>query len=110
VGLIAATAALSACRDSGLPDRNLPLAAAEQRTFGYPTYQPMGQALTEVWELDGRRWQLSGHIEAIPQGQLRSVANANGTSMYALQWDEAPVDQLYTPVGEGRWRVVLPID
>ena len=108
--LLASTAALSSCRDSGLPDRNLPRAEAEQRTYGYPAYQDVGPALTEIWELDGRRWQLSAQVASIPQAQLRSVANANGTAMYALQWDQPPMDRLYTPVGENRWRVVTPID
>jgi hypothetical protein len=107
---VAASMVLGGCRDSGLPDRNLPRAEAEQRTYGYPAYQPFAPALTEVWDLDGRRWQLSAHVETIDAARLRSVANANGTAMYALSWDEQPLDRLYTPVGENRWRVVTAID
>ena len=103
-------AGLGACVDSGLPDRNLPKAEAERRTYGYPVYQPLGAALTEVWELNGRRWQLSAAVENLAQTQLRNVANANGTAMYALAWDQEPFERLYTPVGEDRWRVVVAID
>lgn len=108
--VVAGSLALGACRDSGLPDRNLPRAEAEHRSYGYPVYQALAPALAEVWDLDGRRWQLSAHVETIAASQLRSVANANGTAMYALRWDEQPLDRLYTPVGEDRWRVVTPID
>ncbi|HSJ14095.1 MAG TPA: hypothetical protein VK939_06760 [Longimicrobiales bacterium] len=110
VVLLAGSGALAGCRDSGLPDRNLPREQAEQRTYGYPAYQAVGAALAEVWELNGRRWQLSAQVETIAQSGLRSVANANGTAMYALRWDREPFDRLYTPVGENRWRVVTPID
>jgi hypothetical protein len=109
VVLLACTG-LVACRDSGLPDRNLPRAEAEQRAYGYPVYQPLGAALTEIWELNDRRWQLSAHVETIAATALTSVANANGTAMYALNWDQPPYDRLFTPVGENRWRLVVPID
>jgi hypothetical protein len=93
------------CRDNGLPDRNLPLDQAERRTFNYPAYQPYGGKV-EVWELAGQRWQAGARVETIEARLLRSVANANGTAVYALEWDRPPHDRLYTPVGENRWLVI----
>jgi hypothetical protein len=105
-GLLLVTGALSlGCRDNGLPDRNLPLDQAQRRTFNYPAYQPYAGAV-EVWELAGHRWQASARVETIQARLLRSVANANGTAVYALSWDQPPHDRLYTPVGENRWLVI----
>lgn len=100
---------LGGCKDSGLANRNLPLSQAEHRTDSYPAYQ-QSPASQEIWELAGVRWQASAQVETIDANLLGSVANANGTAMYALTSDPAPYDQLYTPIGENRWRTVVPID
>jgi len=97
------------CRDNGLPDRNLPLDQAASRTYNYPAYQPYAGEV-EVWQLGGHRWQAGAHVETIEARLLQSVANANGTALYALVWDREPHDRLYSPVGENRWRVIERID
>lgn len=104
-----AAAAGTGCVDSGLPDRNLPKAQAEHRTYGYPVYQVAATA-PEVWDIGGRRWVAGAAVETIEQTQLRAIANANGTPVYALSWDQEPFDRLYSPVGGNRWRVVEAID
>jgi len=96
---------LAACRDVGLPDRNLPLDQAEQRTYGYPVYQPFAGTVP-VLELANQRWQATAPIVTIQSRLLQSVATADGTPVYALAWDRQPYDQLYAPVGENRWRVI----
>ena len=96
------------CRDSGLPDRNLPKADAERRVYDYPAYQAAAE--TPVWEVGGRRWQASGAVQSIDAGVLRPVAGAGGTTLYALQWDEEPYDRLYTPATNDLWQPVETID
>jgi hypothetical protein len=97
------------CRDVGLPDRNLALDQAQHRTSSYPAYQPYAGEV-EVWEVAGQRWQATAPIETNESRLLQSVANASGTPVYALAWDRAPYDRLYTPVGENRWRVIERVD
>jgi hypothetical protein len=97
------------CRDNGLPDRNLPLDQAQSRTYSYPAYQAYAGQV-EVWEVAGQRWQATAPIETIEPRLLQSVTNANGTPVYALAWDRAPYDRLYTPVGENRWRVIQRVE
>ena len=97
------------CRDNGLPDRNLPLDQAENRTPAYPAYQAY-QGEVPVLEVAGSRWQATAPIETIEARLLTAVGNAQGTPVYALNWDKAPYDRLFTPVGENRWRVIERVD
>ncbi|NJD10458.1 MAG: hypothetical protein FIB01_08510 [Gemmatimonadetes bacterium] len=97
------------CRDVGLPDRNLPLDQAEQRTYGYPVYQALPDS-APVLQVAGHRWQATAPIETIEARLLAAVGNANGTAVYALTWDKPPYDRLYALVGENRWRVIERID
>jgi hypothetical protein len=97
------------CRDNGLPDRNLPLDQAQNRTYNYPVYQAY-QGEVPVWELGGQRWQATAPIETIESRLLQAVAHAGGTPVYALAWDREPYDRLYTPVGENRWRLVERVE
>jgi len=106
--LLAAALTL-ACRDVGLPDKNLPLDQAEHRTYGYPVYQAFPDSVP-VLQVAGHRWQVTAPIETIEGRLLTSVGNASGTPVYALSWDKEPYDRLYTPVGENRWRVIERID
>lgn len=104
--LVAGVAA--GCKDSGLPDRNLPKADAERRTYEYPAYQAAVEP--QVWELAGRRWQAGGPVEAIDSTLLRAVASAGGATIYALEWDEEPYDRLFTPAAGGGWQPVEALD
>lgn len=100
--------ATAGCVDSGLPDRNLPRAEAVHRTYSYPAYQ--AAATSEVWDFAGRRWQALGTVETIDPALLRQVANANGTVLFALNTDQEPYTQLYTPMGANRWRPIAALD
>ena len=71
------------------------------------SFQTESEALYQV---DGRRWQLTGGVETVPENMLQQVGAAGGVSLQALAWDKAPYDRLYTARQDGRLAVVLPID
>ena len=93
---------LSACKDNGLPDKNLPLEEARYRTSSYPAYQP-NAANTQV-TVAGQQWIGSLPVESIPDRLLVPLGMVEGTALYALRGRSAPYARLYSPVGEGRWR------
>jgi hypothetical protein len=95
-------AGVAGCKDSGLPDRNLPVQEARQRTFGYPTYQPTAQ--NEPVAAAGRHWIGTLPVESVPDGLLEPIANVDGRVLYAMRGARPPYSRLYSPVGEGRWR------
>lgn len=92
---------LTACRDNGLRDRNLPLEEARHREFGYPVYQPATN--NPALAMGGRHWIRALPIETVPAHLLSPVGNADGTPLYALRGASAPYSRLYAPVSEGRW-------
>ncbi len=96
---------LGACRDNGLPNRNLPLAEARHKTFRYLAYQPT--TTNRPVALAGSLWIGSLPIESIPDRMLEQAGNAEGTVLYALKGRRAPYSRLYSPVGGGRWRPFL---
>jgi len=102
---LAVAGLLAGCRDNGLPDRNLPLDEAEQRTYGYPLYQTFAQGAGE-WEFAGQRWQETAPVVTIEPRLLQPVDTAAGIPVYALAWDRPPYDRLYAPAGENHWRVI----
>ena len=104
-----AAALLGACKDSGLPGKNLPEAQARTMEFRYAVYQPLPES-EALYQVDGRRWQLTGGVETVPENMLQQVGAAGGVSLQALAWDKAPYDRLYTARQDGRLAVVLPID
>ena len=99
--------ALTACRDSGLPDRNLPLMDARNREYSYEAYQPAPNAMPVA--LAGSNWMRSLPMVTIPPRLLAPVGNADGTVLYALRGRSAPYDRLYSPAGDDRWRPFLPL-
>jgi hypothetical protein len=96
----ACVAGLAACRDSGLPDRNLPLPEARHRQYSFVAYQPT--ANNPPIALAGRHWLRSLPVETIPAARLVPVGVAEGTQLYALRGARAPYSRLYAPVGEDR--------
>lgn len=95
------------CKDSGLPGKNLPLAAAARnQTWGYPTYEPSPARVVggeRIVTASDRKWLVMEPTERIPADRLREVATVGGTGIYALSWDVAPYDRLYAPEGGDRW-------
>jgi hypothetical protein len=105
---LAAVVGLTACRDSGLPDRNLPFQEARNRQFAYPAYQPLANNAPVA--AAGRHWIRSAAVEQIPAGKLVPVATADGVQLYAVRGARAPYSRLYAPVGQDRWAPFLPLN
>jgi hypothetical protein len=98
---------LSACRDNGLPDRNLPLQEARHRQYGYPAYQNV--AAHAPVAADGRYWAPSLPLETIPERLLVPIGNA-GTPLYAVRGAATPYSRLYAPAADGRWQPYLRLN
>jgi hypothetical protein len=94
-------AGLSACRDNGLRDRNLPFDEARDREFRYSVYQPI--ANNHAVAMGGRHWIRALPVETIPSRLLVQVGNAEGTLLFARRGEEAPYGRLYSPVSNNRW-------
>jgi hypothetical protein len=103
-----ATAGLAACRDSGLPDRNLPLEEARHREYGYVVYERTPDSRPVV--AAGRHWLRSQQVETIPDHLLVPVAAYEGTQLYATRGARAPYSRLYARVGDGRWNPYLRLN
>ena len=100
---------MGACKDSGLPGKNLPHAQAQVSEWRYPVYQAIAESET-LYQVDGRRWQLTGAMETVPRDMLQQVGEGGGLTLHALKWDKAPFDRLYTARPDGKLAVVVPID
>lgn len=105
---LACVATLAGCRDSGLPDRNLPLEEARHRQFSYPAYQPLADNAPIA--AAGRHWLRSSAVETIPAAMLEPVQGTDGTPLYAVRGSRAPYARLYTPVGPDRWAPLLRLN
>jgi hypothetical protein len=107
--ILAGTAlSLAACKDSGLPGKNRPLAEAMQSEWRYPAYENT-PAASKVLSLAGQSFQMTGAKEHIPERMLKSVASTDGASVYSLKSDEAPYDRLFKAEADGGYSVILPL-
>lgn len=106
--LLAVLAAVG-CKDSGLPDRNLPLEEARHRVWSYPLYDvvvapglPLLVNVDEtVWALQARPAFYSLESAIVPE-TMTNTATAGRAALQALTWDEAPFDRLYASTEAGR--------
>jgi hypothetical protein len=105
---LAAVTGVAGCKDSGLPDRNLPVEEARQREYGYPVYQPAADAAPVA--AGGRLWIRSLPVETIPAHLLEPVADAQAVRLYALRGTGTPYSRLYAPAGDGRWTPYLRLN
>jgi hypothetical protein len=105
---LACAAGLAACRDSGLPDRNLPYDEARTRQYGFTAYQPT--AGNAPVALAGRHWIRSLPVETIPDRLLEPVGMADGTQLHAVRGSRAPYSRLYARVGPDRWAPYLRLN
>jgi hypothetical protein len=106
--VMACAAALSACRDNGLPDRNLPLEDAQNREYGYSVYQPVTD--TPALAMGGRHWVASQAVETIPAHILVPVGTAEGTQLFARRGEEAPYSRLWAQLAQDRWTPYLRLN
>lgn len=96
-----AVVGVGACKDSGLPDRNLPIDEARNREFRFTAYQPTADNATIAFA--GRHWMRTLPVETIAPNVLMPVGSADGVQFHAVRGSRAPYSRLYAPVGEGRW-------
>lgn len=110
MGVIAVVAllGLTACKDNGLKDRNLPLDEARHRQYSYPAYEATPSDVPVA--AGGRAYMPSLPYESIPDGVLVPVSGATGEVLYAVRGSQAPYSRLYAEAGEGRWRPYLPLN
>lgn len=104
IAITLAAVGLAACKDSGLPGRNTPIAEAAAAEWRYPLYQPVDAAAT--FELDGQRWIPRHTTLVIPQHMLRPVAATGRGQVHALVWDRQPYTRLFLAAPGGEWTPV----
>ncbi len=97
IGAVLAAVGAGACRDSGLPDRNLPLTDAMERPFRYGTYDNAG-AVRPVTAAQ-REWVAAGPAQRIPDNLLVAV-EAGSRDVFRLATEEAPYTRLYVRSGD----------
>lgn len=100
---VAAFLCLGACTEWGLPDRNLPRADALQREYGFEAYR---QEPRRTVSFAGRQWLMSGAPADVQARLLQPVGTAGAATLYALRWDQAPYDRLYTAEPAAGWRAL----
>ena len=105
---VACVVGLTACRDNGLPDRNLPRDAARHRSYGYSVYEPAQNAA--LISAGGHNWLGGVPAQTIPSRMLVAVSGATGAQVYALRGEQAPYGVLYMPAGENQWLPLYRID
>lgn len=106
--VIACAAGLSACRDNGLADRNLPLDQAQNREYGYPVYETSED--TPTLAMGGHHWVRSQAEETIAAHVLVPVGTTDGTQLFARRGEEAPYSRLYAQISEDRWAPYLRLN
>jgi hypothetical protein len=99
--LLLAVVTLAGCRDSGLPDRNLPVEEARTREFGYSVYQAAPEARPVA--AAGRHWIRSAPEERIRPQLMTPVAADGDVQLYAPRHARPPYDRLYSPAGADLW-------
>jgi len=92
---ISAILVFAACRDSGLPGKNLPLEEARSRVFPYSTYDAASNVAPV--KIQDRTWMVAGPPISIDARLLRAVAGAD-REVFALATDSEPYTRLYVRV------------
>jgi hypothetical protein len=113
---------LTGCMESiGQP---LPLQEAQWAEWHYPVYEMTPSPVDEPMgvgrrvQADGRTWAGydaahrfygAGYGTRIPADRLRPIGTSDGVALYALTTDSPPYNRLYSPLGQGRWRVYTTV-
>ena len=106
--MVASVLGLSACRDNGLTDKNLPLDDARNRQYSYPGYQPAAESAPVA--AAGEYYIGAAPSVRIPARLLTPVGNSEGTALYAASGAKAPYARLYASVGNDEWRPFLRLN
>ena len=136
ITLLATTAAivgLAGCKDSGLPDRNLPFDEAAHRAPDslvmavHPETRPGAEAhaaggmpqdeahagetsmATRPIAIGDQTFVASGQPSSMDAGGLSQVGNVGGMGFFAATGDEAPYDRLYMAHGDAGYITYMPV-
>ncbi|HUG40203.1 MAG TPA: hypothetical protein VMM12_06955 [Longimicrobiales bacterium] len=91
--------ATAGCRDMGL-DGNIPLEEARARETSELVAATMRPRAAPAQRLvvDGRLWVPFGLPLTLDASDLRAVGSADGQTVHARRWDQAPYDALFIPL------------
>jgi len=130
---IAAIVGVAGCKDSGLPDRNLPFDEAAHRppdalvqavhpetragadasaAGGMPqddAHAGAASMATRPIAIGEQTFVASGHPSSMDAGALSQVGNVGGMGFFAATGDEAPYDRLYMAHGEAGYITYMPV-
>ena len=115
---------LSACKDSGLPDRNLPIEDAEHRAPDalvqavHPESRPEAEGAdahgglsmaTRPVTIGDQTFAASGMPATMDASGLTQVGTVGGMGFFAARGDGAPYDVLYMAHGESGYVAYTPV-
>lgn len=113
--LATTTLALAGCKDVGLEGKNLPHELAVTMPPKPLVEQTVRIAPAEIpgipeggLELNGRIFGATATEYALGDNAVRPVGAAGGASLYAMAWDEEPLDMLLVRLENGRYGVLEP--
>jgi hypothetical protein len=107
-GIFAAcTLMLSAC--NGWPE-TMPYRQAVRLPEKYVTYSPTPAQSVPVFMAGQHRYMVMPGTAKVGGARTRSVASGGGTSVFALEGDEAPFANLFARSADGRVHAVAAID
>jgi hypothetical protein len=96
IGLITLVMAFAACRDSGLPGKNLPLEEARTRVFPYSVYDAAENVAPVRFQ--DRTWMVAGPPVSMDARLLRALEGEGERAVFALATDSEPYTRLYVRV------------
>ena len=126
ISLLATTAAivgLAACKDSGLPDRNLPFDEAAHRApdalvqavhpetrpdAGTDAHGGMSTATRPI-AIGEQTFVAAGQPSNMDAAALTRVGGVGGMSFFAATGDDAPYDRLYMAHGDQGYITYMPL-
>jgi len=108
VVVVASVLGLAACRDNGLPDKNLPVQEARARENRYPVYEAAAESTPVA--IAGRAYIGSAPLARIPGRLMTPIGEAAGTQLYARRGEQAPYARLYASAGGDHWRPYLRLN
>ena len=87
-----------------------PVVRQETDLVAAPVPGPAREISREPVQVGDRFWLASGVEYRIPVESLRPAGTSAGLSFYAMRWDEAPYDRLFTALEPGAWMQYLEVD
>ena len=103
----ASTLMLSACNGW---QATMPYQQALRHPEKYVTYSPVPAQSVPVFMAGNHRYMVMPSAARVGGARTSTVASGGGTSVFALDGDEAPFANLFARSADGRLHAVAPID